>query len=63
MCVECGCQSVGSETGIVPVSIIDMTTQGSSGLTLDMSATRGQMQDFVEEDPSHEMQEGMRDTD
>jgi hypothetical protein len=43
--------------------MIDMTTQGSSGLTLDMSATRGQMQDFVEEAPSHEMQEGMRDPD
>ena len=40
-----------------------MTSQGSSGLTLDMSATRGQMQDFIEEDPTHEMQEGMRDPD
>ena len=63
MCIECGCQSVGSETGIASVSIIDMTSQGSSGLTLDMSATRGQMQDFIEEPPSHEMQEGMRDPD
>ena len=63
MCIECGCESVGSQTGIVPVSMIDMTNQGSSGLTLDMSATRGQMQDFVEEAPSHEMQEGMRDPD
>jgi hypothetical protein len=24
MCIECGCQSVGSETGIVPVIIIDV---------------------------------------
>jgi hypothetical protein len=63
MCVECGCQSVGSETGIASVSIIDMTTQGSSGLTLDMSATRGQMQEFVEEDPVHEMREGIEDPD
>jgi hypothetical protein len=61
MCIECGCQSVGSETGIASVSIIDMTTQGSSGLTLDMSATRGQMQDFVEESPSHEIAEGVKD--
>ena len=38
-----------------------MTTQGSSGLTLDMSATRGQMQDFVEESPSHEIAEGVKD--
>lgn len=63
MCVECGCQSVGSETGIASVSLIDMTTQGSAGLTLDMSATRSQMQEFVEEDPVHEMREGIEDPD
>lgn len=63
MCVECGCQSVGSETGIASVSLIDMTTQGSAGLTLDMSATRAQMQEFVEEDPVHEMREGVEDPD
>ena len=24
MCIECGCESLGSETGIVPVVIIDV---------------------------------------
>lgn len=54
---------VGSQTGIRPVSITDMTSQGNAGLTLDMSATRGQMEDFIEEDPIHEMREGIEDED
>lgn len=49
MCVECGCQSVGSETGIIPVSLIDMTTQGNSGVTLSMTATREQREGFINE--------------
>jgi hypothetical protein len=28
MCVECGCQMVGSETGIKDVSISDVSNQG-----------------------------------
>jgi len=63
MCVECGCQSVGSETGIVPVSIIDMTSQGASGLTLDMTSTSSQRESFIEESPLHEMGEGIEDPD
>lgn len=63
MCVECGCNMVGSETGIKSVSMTDMTSQGNAGLTLDMSATRGQMQEFIEEDPVHEMREGTKDPD
>ena len=49
MCIECGCESLGSETGIVPVSIADVTTQGSAGLTLGMTATRSQMNEFSKE--------------
>lgn len=41
---------VGSQTGIIPVSLIDMTGQGNAGLTLDMSATREQREKFIEED-------------
>ncbi|NDF30073.1 MAG: hypothetical protein EB150_07740 [Nitrososphaeria archaeon] len=63
MCVECGCNNVGSPVGVTPVSLIDMTSQGNAGLTLDMSATRGQMQEFIEEDPVHEMREGTEDPD
>lgn len=54
---------VGSQTGIVPVSLIDMTSQGNAGLTLDMTATREEREDFVEEDPVHEMREGIEDPD
>lgn len=63
MCIECGCKMVGSQTGIVPVSLMDMTSQGNAGLTLDMTATREQTQEFIEEDPVHEMREGIEDPD
>jgi len=63
MCIECGCEMVRSQTGIVPVSLIDMTSQGNAGLTLDMSATREEREDFIEEDPVHEMREGIEDPD
>lgn len=35
MCVECGCESFGSSTGIVdlPLGIIDVSSDGQSGLT------------------------------
>ncbi len=29
MCIECGCESVGSETGIKEVSIQDVSDQGN----------------------------------
>jgi len=54
---------VGSQTGIKSVSIMDMTGQGNSGLTLDMTATREQREDFIEEDPIHEMREDEEDDD
>lgn len=63
MCIECGCNMVGSQTGIKSVSIMDMTGQGNAGLTLDMSATREQREEFIEEDPVHEMREGVEDPD
>jgi hypothetical protein len=31
MCVECGCNKVGSETGIASVEILDRTNQGAAG--------------------------------
>lgn len=63
MCIECGCQAFGSETGIVPVSIIEASTDGASGLTLDMTATSAQRESFIEESPLHEMGEGTVDPD
>lgn len=63
MCIECGCEALGSETGIASVSIIDASTDGASGLTLDMTATPSQREAFIEEDPIHEMGEGTVDPD
>jgi hypothetical protein len=51
MCVECGCESLGSETGIVniPGGILDVSTDGESGLTLNMTATPDQRERFINE--------------
>jgi hypothetical protein len=49
MCVECGCESVGSETGVVGVSINDASRSGEAGLTLGMTATPEQRERFINE--------------
>ena len=65
MCIECGCgmDSVGSAAGMMSVNITDVSTDGQSGLTLDMTSTPAQRESFIEEDPLHEMGEGMVDPD
>jgi len=49
MCVECGCESVGSETGIVSAPMLDVTRDGEAGLTLNMTATPEQRTSFINE--------------
>ncbi len=51
MCYECGCESVGSETGIakIPGGILGVTTDGEAGLTLNMTATPEQRERFINE--------------
>ena len=51
MCYECGCEAVGSETGIVniPGGILDTSRDGESGLTLNMTATPEQRERFINE--------------
>jgi len=49
MCIECGCQSVGSETGIKDVNIQDVSQSGNAGLTLSMTATPQQRERFINE--------------
>jgi hypothetical protein len=49
MCYECGCESVGSETGIVSASILDVSRDGEAGLTLNMTATQKQRTSFINE--------------
>jgi hypothetical protein len=49
MCYECGCESVGSETGIVSAPILDVSRDGESGLTLNMTSTPEQTRRFINE--------------
>jgi hypothetical protein len=49
MCVECGCESLGSETGIASVNITDVSRDGESGLTLGMTSTPEQTRQFINE--------------
>jgi hypothetical protein len=49
MCIECGCEAVGSETGIVTVNITDVSRDGDSGLTLNMTSTPEQTRQFINE--------------
>jgi hypothetical protein len=49
MCYECGCESVGSTTGIVPVTITDASRDGEAGLTLNMTSTPEQTRQFINE--------------
>jgi len=62
MCTECGCNIFGMAY-MEPVTIIEASTDGASGLTLDMTATPSQRESFIEESPLHEMGEGMVDPD
>ena len=47
MCIEFGCEALGSETGIVPVTITDVSRDGDSGLTLNMTSTPEQTREFI----------------
>jgi hypothetical protein len=49
VCVECGCEAFGSETGITPVTINDVSRDGESGLTLNMTSTPEQTRQFINE--------------
>lgn len=49
MCIECGCESVGSETGIVSAPMLDVTRDGEAGLTLNMTSTPEQTRQFINE--------------
>jgi hypothetical protein len=49
MCIECGCGALGSESGIIPVIVTDVSRDGESGLTLDMTSTPEQTRQFINE--------------
>jgi len=49
MCIECGCEAFGSETGIIPVNITDVSKDGEAGLTLSMTSTTEQTRQFINE--------------
>jgi hypothetical protein len=49
MCIECGCEALGSSTGIIPVTVTDVSTDGEAGLTLSMTSTPEQTRQFINE--------------
>jgi hypothetical protein len=51
MCIECGCNMVGSQTGIaqIPGGMLDVSRDGEAGLTLNMTATPQQRESFINE--------------
>lgn len=51
MCVECGCESVGSESGIknIPGGMLDVTRDDEAGLTLNMTASQEERLRFINE--------------
>jgi hypothetical protein len=51
MCIECGCESLGSESGIVniPGGILNVSRDGDAGLTLNMTSTPEQTRQFINE--------------
>jgi hypothetical protein len=51
MCVECGCENVGSQTGMtsIPGGMLDVTRDGEAGLTLNMTATQQERLRFINE--------------
>jgi len=51
MCIECGCEYLGSSTGIkdIPGGIQDVTRDDEAGLTLNMTATQKQRTQFINE--------------
>lgn len=51
MCNECGCGNFGSSEGIVnvPGGVLDVSRDGDSGLTLNMTSTPEQTRRFINE--------------
>ena len=51
MCVECGCEAFGSQTGIanIPGGTLNVARDGEAGLTLNMTATPEQRERFINE--------------
>jgi hypothetical protein len=49
MCYECGCENLGSTKGEIPVTIVDASRDGESGLTLGMVSTPEQTRQFINE--------------
>lgn len=51
MCVECGCENIGSESGMtqIPGGMLDVTRDGEAGLTLNMTATQQERTRFINE--------------
>ena len=49
MCYECGCETLGSTMGGTQANIVDVSRDGESGLTLNMTSTPEQTRQFINE--------------
>lgn len=51
MCIECGCENFGSEKGMadIPGGMLDVSRDGESGLTLNMTASQQERTRFINE--------------
>jgi len=51
MCVECGCEALGSSTGVTGISggILDVSRDDEAGLTLSMTSTPEETREFINE--------------
>ena len=51
MCYECGCEAVGSSTGVtnIPGGILVVSTDGQERITLNKTATPEQRDRFINE--------------
>jgi len=51
MCIECGCEALGSETGVtsIPGGILDVSRDDEAGLTLSMTSTPEETREFINE--------------
>lgn len=51
MCIECGCEALGSEAGVtaIPGGILDVSRDDEAGLTLSMTSTPEETREFINE--------------
>lgn len=51
MCIECGCEALGSSSGVtdIPGGVLDVSRDDEAGLTLSMTSTPEETREFINE--------------